>query len=78
MGGEAADAWVEEPEGAEAHCFGEEHLERAFETIEDTTSDDARRHVTSEQEAPDLSRDSKVVRSSGQCAQTVTVIDSNL
>lgn len=77
-GGEAAEAWVEEPEGAEAHRFVEGHFERVFETIEDTTADDARRHVTSEQEAPDLSRDSKVIRSSGQCARTVTVIDSNL
>ncbi|XP_029690127.1 breast carcinoma-amplified sequence 1 isoform X4 [Takifugu rubripes] len=78
VGGEAADAWVEEPEGAEAQSFVEGHFERDFETIEDTASGDARRHVTSEQEAPDLSRDSKVIKSSGQCARTVTVIDSNL
>lgn len=63
VGGEAADAWVGEPQGAEAQSFVEGHFQRVFETIEDTTSEDARRHVTSEQEAPDLSRDSKVIRS---------------
>lgn len=78
VGGGAADTRVEEPEGAEAQSFVEGHFERVFETNEDTTSDDARRHVTSEQEAPDLSHDSKVIRSSGQCPRTATVIDSNL
>lgn len=74
VGREAADAWEQEPEAAEAQSLAGGHFER----IEDMTSDEARRHVTSEQEVPDLSRDSEVIRAPGQCARTVTVIDSNL